>query len=315
MVDTLEFSDNVTAMNAATMNKLLDRSLTNILKNGSFDSWIGSVPDCWGFSANGGTISEEAVIKKSGKNCVKIEKHTADSNYSQLGQRVYPRFTDDGIKSKYMTLCAWVFSSKADRLRLNVYDGTMYYSDYLDVASTWTLLKFTALIKSNPTDLIIGVTVDQDGVDDYDAYIDSMFFSFGYTAPEFTRNPIDDALQCYYYNNDGSYVDGRGAIRCEVFSKTGTLTGGASSEKVDIDLYHGCEKILYVSAGAISFGTTDPADVAINCDEYGGGGGGETSFDVNLNKLSGNFVASEAYEIRGIAIVAGWDNYLEGHGE
>lgn len=304
-------NDPSTTWRAVYMNKGLDGAKMNILKNSYMASWSAGTsvaPDGFNWTNGGGMASiarstsnneygdyTAYIIHAGGGSAALLEQYVTDSALAEGGT---------------YTVMARVSCNQASTARVYLYDSvTGYsYSSYHTGGGSYEWLSVTVAVSGSITYAKVGVAVATVGSA---TYIDNLALYRGEIGPDYMHNPADHAMGCYGYDTNGTFTNLPGAIREIPFIATGNLTAGATTYKtVSFTLAHGCEKILYVSAGAISFGTTDPARVSVNCDNYGGGGG-ETSFDVNLEVHTGTFTASEAYEIRGTYVVTGWDNYVE----
>lgn len=326
MTAGLNFGDNTTVANAATFNKLVNMSHVNLLVGGSFESWPAgagpgatTIPAGWGFAGNDGLIGRALVGDEGqgeGKYFVKIDKAAGDADVSRLYQSLKPLLWHN-LQSEYYTFAAMIRCTTASKLRLYIQDTgstPVEYSTYAD--SDFQIISLTRQLSASADKLIVGFEAATHS-GSYSAYVDKAILVHGQAVPYFSINPIDRALQAYYWNNDGTYERVMGGLRVEPFKQTGTLSAGAGGdgyETIQVTLKHGCEKILYASADVISLGTTVVETVTSGCDNYGGGGG-ETTFDVNLISHVTSFTNSEAYELRGVAYLLGWDAYGEVFGE
>ena len=324
MTAGLNFVNDTTVANAATFNKLVNMSHVNLLVGGSFESWpAGAGPETytppagWGFAGNDGKVGRidiGAEGEGEGKYYAKIDKEAGDAGVSRLYQYIKPLLWHN-LQGEYYTFAAMIRCTTADKLRLYFQDTgstPVEYSTYAD--SDFQIISLSRKLSDSATTLHVGFEAATHG-GSYSAYIDKAMLVHGQVAPTFSINPLDRALQAYYWNNDGTYERIMGGLRVEPFKQTGNLPAGVGAyKKIDVTLKHGCEKILFASASVLSVGALDPLGMTATCDEYGGGSG-ETSFDVNLIRHDGNFAGSEAYELRGVAYLLGWDTSAEVFGE
>ena len=266
-----------------------------------------AAPDAWVWSAGGGVLAKEtsSSFVEYGNASAKITKMAGDADYSILEQVLTPLHLPTG----YYTICGRVHCNVASGVALFIHDGSTY-----NVTATHTgggsfeTLKATFNISSY-SGFKVGVICYQ--VDGAATYLDSLALYRGECAPYYSPNPADFAPICQGYDDDGTFTNLHGGLRQEYIKVTGTLSGGAGTqETITVTLTHGCQAILIAHAEPYTFGTTLPKNVTAQCANYTA-----TQFDINLNCHSGNFTASEAYEMRCMVHMRGWDSGTEVFGE
>ena len=313
LATSFRFVDNTTDLDQDEYNKLIDRTLTNMIKNGEFYSWFGgasAVPDAWILTANGATIARESSTVLFGAYSAKVSKTTGDSGADTFKQDLFTAFKANGLSQRYVTLSAWLYVTKASNVRLTINDGTANYSEYVTTINQWVKVSVQHQIKATPTAFEVGVECDLDAVDNYQVYVDGVTCVLGQSDLMYYKNPLDDALQCFLYENSGSLAHCRGAVRIVPIYATGT-TGSNNYHTINYTLQQACRQIFGVFINIISLATSNEYDCFANASNFSAAAG---TFDIHLRNVAASF-STEAYTISGFAVLAGWDDGTEVHGE
>jgi len=149
----IALNDKVAASQGNTPQYLEDITknigLTNLLKNGSFESWsqgASAAPDEW--TCNVGSVSQESSIVKHQS----YSAHLVGTN-AQIYQYVTSRAGGlDYIAGRTYTIAVWVYSDTANSAKVILEDGTQSVSfDNGNVVNQWTLIVGRITVVSNPS--------------------------------------------------------------------------------------------------------------------------------------------------------------------
>ena len=126
--------------------------LTDVLTNGGMETWTNPTTlTTWVLSGAGATQAQETTIKKAGTYSAKVTNAT--STVAHLSQTISGT---DSYKNKTVTLGAWVYSSAASRVNLQIYDGVgISYSSYHSGSAGWEYLTVTRTCSSSSTGLYV----------------------------------------------------------------------------------------------------------------------------------------------------------------
>jgi hypothetical protein len=310
---SFRFVDNTTDLDEDEYNKLIDRTFTNMVKNSEMFSWFGgasAVPDAWILTGNGATIAREAATTLFGPYSAKISKATGDAGADTFKQDLFTAFKANGLASRNVTVTAWVRVTRASNVRLTINDGSDYYSAYVTTINQWVKVSVQHEMDATPTAFEIGVECDLDAVANYDVFVDGVSVVLGQTDLMIYKNPLDDALQCFLYENSGALAHCRGAVRIVPIYATGT-TGANNYHVIAYTMQQACRQIFGVFINIEDLATSNEYDCFANVSNFNAAAG---SFDINLRNVAAVF-STEAYTISGFAIVAGWDDGTEVHGD
>jgi len=120
--------------------------ITNLLKNGSFESWsqgTSTAPDGWDLSS--GQVVRDDTEKKFGSYSAKVG---GDDTVSF--SRIYQILEDwESLKGKTVTIACWV-KSTLTTARIGIWDGVSNKGvTYHSVSGNWALLTATLTVDAN----------------------------------------------------------------------------------------------------------------------------------------------------------------------
>jgi hypothetical protein len=314
MATPFTFTDNSTTFRATNMNQVIERNDVNLLRNSAFESWLGGTsvaPDGWSLAGGGGgSIARATGTVASGRYgageyCAHVTKLSGDAGTDRLEQDLSYIYGQHVANEWFClsALCHNPDSSTASRLYM--YDGTQYfYSSYM--TGSWAVVSVCGQFDAAADELKAGVECARGG-STYNTYVNDIMLVRGQVAPKYTMNPADQAMLGYYYDNDGTFTMGMGGMRIVPWIKTGTFGGGSPTEIETITLVHGCSAILFAHGEPYLINAADPnGDILAKCHSYT-----TTSFQCEVCDTGGTNLPNQAYELRGFAILAGWDNAAE----
>lgn len=310
---SFQFADNTIDLDEDEFNKLINRTFTNMVKNSEFFSWFGgaaAVPDAWILTGNGATIAREAATVLYGPYSSKISKTTGDGDADTFKQDIFTAFKANGLGGRNIVLSVWLYVTKANNVRLTINDGAPYYSEYVTIINQWVKVSVQHTVQATPTDFEIGVEFDLDGADNYQVYVDGVSCVLGQADLMYYKNPLDDALQCYLYETGGALAHCRGAMRVVPIYTAGG-TGGNNFHVINYTMQQACRQIFGVFMSILSLTSSNEYDCFVTCSNFNAAAG---TFDINLRNVAAVF-QTEAYVLSGFAIVAGWDDGTEVHGD
>lgn len=171
-----------------------EQSFSNLIKNGSFESWsegTNTAPDGWTLTGTGATITKESAVIKHGTYSAKL--NTDGVNEAVITKSIF----NNAYKGRKMTFGCWVNASIANRARLALYDTDganieRAYSSYHPGGSAFEFLVVTKTIQPDATDIKVEIRLES-GVST-NVYVDGAMCVEGALIPSFTPHPADNNI-------------------------------------------------------------------------------------------------------------------------
>ena len=168
-------------------------------------------PTNWTLIGAGAAVAREDTIIKGGLYSAKITYGSASAN-------LYQGITiDDYYDNRKVTVSAWVYTTVADKVRIQIPTGAgTYSSSYHTGGGGWEKLVTSAVVPAGATLLRINFVIEAAG----SAYIDGVMFVEGNTARPFSSHNLDfltdssniNTLVDYIITADGAVVVYEGNI-------------------------------------------------------------------------------------------------------
>lgn len=316
--DPLSFVDNVTDLDQAELNMLVQMARMNLTRNAHFGSWTSGpwlTPDCWYFPGYGGVISRESTIVKSGKYSVKIAKTSSDANhdwlYFDIGNAMQGH-----IKSRSVTIVALIKTNRSNSCRIiaNTNTGTFYGS--YNGGTSWEKIAVTINLDEAVTFVTFAIECQKPMLATGTFYIDCVFAYIGKVAPVIDTSPLDYHPVISGRENDGTFEHDAGGYRIIPFEKTWSAAGGTLTDSVvfaytnanpdnqprDQDSLNGNCRVCTgptMQDVIVTFSTITP-----------------NGFTIHVRSLGGvNFTAATDITVRGHVLARDWNDWQGVHGD
>jgi hypothetical protein len=316
--DALEFSDNVTDLDEAELNKLVERCQRNFIRNAHFGSWTdgaAAAPDCFNFSAFGGVISKEsgAANVRSGKYSVKVTKSSGDANHSWLYYDASCALIGH-IDTRKITFAAMIKTDRTNSCRIivNTNVGT-YYGSY-NTTTNWETISVTFSFDDTVTYAHAAIECDKPILSEGEFYLDSFFGYVGEVAPVIDIGMDDFHPSIIGRENDGTFEHDPGAYRIIPFKHSWTAAAAATDS--DAFTYTTANPDNrprahdHIAGFCVSCGGPNPQDVFVSFSAITANG-----FTIHIRSLSGvNFTATTV-TIQGIVVARDWNDWESVHGD
>lgn len=322
MTDPLNFADNSTPMNAATMNKTIDLQYVNMFRNSIFESFLNGTsnqpPDCWTFDAQGATYGRTSAQYEKGHYSFYATKAVGDAGTSALYQKVHPGLCCGFLKDQWFTAQARVYQGQGSKVRVYFDDGvSKTYGDYSATANQWIYLSHSFQVDAlAPTKLEVGVEIEKPASGSYTHYIDRMIVVRGQAIPaEHIQNPLDYVIATVGFEIDGAFQLHTGALRFIPWETT--FDSGAGGAAVDHTYNYDTTSpdnrpayTRWVVGHCVAATGPDVRDVTVSF-----GNPTANGFTIRCRAHSGTFTASTNVTVRGMAFCWGWNDndYLFGN--
>lgn len=285
----------------------------NMIRNGSFESWsqatamaAGTRPDAWETNATG--LFGRNDTRQWGQYGCKIQKKSTDGAVSRIYQTIkaFPTaammYQDRG---KVFSWSVWCKTTRgAGTMVPYAYDGTNYiYGQPYAGSDDWEELTQAICFDSTATDFKVGVEVAEEASAAYqDYHIDCAMLVWGRANTQWSENPLDRGVICQDWDEDGTDVSLRGAVRIIPFEVSDTASGGARLELIhSYVLTYGCRQIMHVGLNLYSTNATREY-YEVFATNYS-----TTGFDIYLRRSDTRNIAAVDWVVTGVIYAIGWD--------
>jgi hypothetical protein len=237
------------AISADNMNRGLDTTRTNLLRNSDFESFsqgATQAPDQWKGTANDGTIerSSSAGTFRSGSYGLHLAQTSGGSGDTRIEFFAWPRYAA-GFQGRAVTASVWAKCAAASTAKLRIEDGVATSTATHTGGGGWERLVANMTVAATATKLTIVLEIAKPGAGSTEAWFDQAQLVLGDSEGEWSEAPEDRGLDAIDFDDDESLEVYRAPRRLCGLRTAIDVAGGAATENLTITLARGFSTPLF----------------------------------------------------------------------